>query len=303
MKKNLFWSVCKWTLLITVILFISARIYYALTDDFRLSNITQEMPYEAAWNIPSPASEDEKQITTILDQPFFYLGKGAQSYAFASEDGKYVIKFFKFKHLRPFWFVDMLPPISFMKTYKEKQTERKKRKLFGVFLSYKLAYDTDKDESGLIFIQLNTKENIERSVTVVDKIGIKRTIDLSTVPFILQNKGETLKTVLSGLLKKGDIATAKERIDQIIDLYISEYRKGIYDHDHGVMQNTGFVGSKPIHLDVGKLMREEQMRDPSFAKQDLSLVASKINEWVAKHYPQYAKEIAESIDVKITQVS
>ena len=291
-----------WVMAALLVCFVAARVYYALTDDFRLSNITYDMPYEENWSIAAPSSVQETQLEQILNQPFFYLGKGAQSYAFASQNDRYVIKFFKFKHLRPSWFVDMLPPVSFLKTYKEKQSARKARKLFGVFNSYKLAFDVDRDESGLIFIQLNTTKNPKRQVTVIDKIGFKHRIELDSVPFIVQYKGETLRTVLARLLDQQDVETAKQRINQILNLYVGEYRKGIFDHDHGVMQNTGFVGDKPIHLDVGKLLKEEKMRDPAFAKKDLLLVAQKIKEWIKTRFPDYYSTLSEFIDAKISQL-
>lgn len=292
----------KWILIAALSIFVLARIYYNVTDDFRLGNITFPLPYEKSWEIAAPSSEGEKQLEVILAQPFSYLGKGAQSYVFASEDGKYVLKFFKFKHLRPSLFIDALPPIGFLKTYKEKQTARKERKLFGVFKSYKLAYEVDKNESGLIFIQLNTEDNPERFVTIIDKIGMKRTIDLQKYPFILQCKGETLRTVLSQLLQKQDIDTAEIRLGQILDLYAGEYKKGIYDHDHGIMQNTGFVGEQPIHLDVGKLLSEEKMRDKQYAKEDAEIVVRNINLWIGKNYPQYSERIAGFLNKKLEQL-
>lgn len=292
----------KWVLILALLIFILARVYYALTDDFRLSNITYPIPYEESWEIEKPSPTEEKQIEQILAQPFTYLGKGAQSYAFVSEDGKYVLKFFKFKHLRRSIFVDALPPIGYLKVYKDKQKARKERKLFGVFKSYRLAFEVDKDESGLIFIQLNTEGNPKRYATVVDKIGIKREIDLQNYPFILQYKGQTLKFVLDELLKKGDIQTAELRLGQILALYAGEYSQGVYDHDHGIMQNTGFVGDKPIHLDVGKLMREEKMRDKSYAKQDAELVVEKINFWVKKNYPQYSEQISQFLNHQIDEL-
>lgn len=292
----------KWIVLAALFIFVLARIYYALTDDFRLSNITYALPYEEGWKVAEPLSDQEQEITGILNQPFTYLGKGAQSYVFASADGQYVLKFFKFKHLRPSPFIDALPSIGYLKKYKERQIARKERKLFGVFKAYKLAYDLDRSESGLIFIQLNTEDNPERHVTLIDKIGIKRTLDLQNYPFILQYKGQTLRVVLNDLLKKGDIETAKKRLSQILDLYAGEYEKGIYDHDHGIMQNTGFIGDRPIHLDVGKLTREEAMRDKEIAKKDALLVVEKMMFWVSKNYPQYREQIADSLNRKIQQL-
>lgn len=291
-----------WLLIAALSLFALARFYYYATDDFRLGNITFPLPYEKNWEITSPTVAEEKTLDAILAQSFVYLGKGAQSYVFASEDGKYVLKFFKFKHLHPSVFVNALPPIGPLKAYKEKQAARKERKLFGVFNSYKLAYDVDKEESGLIFMQLNTENNPERYVTIIDKIGIKRTIDLQKYPFVLQYKGESLRTVIGELLKEQDVDTAEKRLGQILDLYAQEYAKGVYDHDHGVMQNTGFIGDKSIHLDVGKLLREENMRDKAHAKADAELVVRNINLWMKKNYPQYSERIASFLNSKITQL-
>lgn len=297
-RSSLF-NLLKWVLIIAIASFLLARIYFTLTDDFRLSNITYFMPYEKSWEVPAPSPAEEQTIKQILQQPFRYLGKGAQSYAFESEDGKYILKFFKFKHLRPSPFLDALPSFGWLKTYKEKQAARKERKLFGVFNSYKLAYDVDKAESGLIFIQLNTENNPQRYVKLIDKIGIKHVIGLQHYPFILQYRGETLRTVIKQLLSKGDVPTATLRLEQILELYATEYRKGIYDHDHGVMQNTGFIQDKPLHLDVGKLLRDESVRDPRRAKQDALLVVAKMKEWVNKNYPQYSEQISQALDRKL----
>lgn len=290
-----------WVSLTLVILYSIMRVYFYTTDDFRLSNITEEMPYQKNWDFPALAQSEELQLQRILNQEFAYIGKGAQSYAFASDDGRYVIKFFKFKHLRPSLFQDMLPSVGFIKAYKEKQSARKQRKLWGVFQGYKLAYDLHKMESGLIFVQLNTSDNPDREVVVRDKMGFRRTINLRHIPFIVQNKGQTLRVVLNDLLKKGDIAAARDRIDSIFDLYASEYRKGIYDHDHGVMYNTGFVGNLPIHLDVGKMLKEDSMRHKEFAIKDMTLVAAKMNEWLMHSFPQYSDELVSYINKKLDQ--
>lgn len=279
--------------------FISARLYYALTDDFRVSNITYEMPYNDSWAVEEPSVNEEKEIQQILNQTFTYLGKGAQSYAFVSTDGNYVLKFFKFKHLKPSFFLDLLPPIGPLKQYKEKQSKRKQRKLLGVFNSYKLAYDVDRIESGLLFIQLNNVGNPARSVKLRYKIGLEYNVDLQHIPFILQKRGRVLREVLDELLSEEMVSEAERRIGQIFNLYAGEYAKGIYDHDHGVLRNVGFVGDQPFHLDVGKLMIEKKMQQKEIAKEDALLVAAKIKSWVERKYPAAYPYISAYIDDKI----
>jgi len=292
----------RYLIILIVITFGIFRLYDYLTDDFRLGNITHSIPNQEEWAIPQPSSNEEKELDQILTQPFHYLGKGSQSYAFVSDDGGYVLKFFKFKHLRPNWFYEISASLGLFKEQHAKQAARKERKLWGVFRSYKLAYSEDRPESGLIFIQLNTSGNPRREITVRDKIGLRRTIDLQNYTFILQRKGESLEVVLDRLLKQGDVKSASTHLDQIFDLYASEYRKGIYDRDHAVMRNFGFIGDQPIHMDVGKLTADGALVDKQRSKADALLVDGRMKHWIKKYYPQYSEGLSARIDQKIQKL-
>lgn len=289
-----------WIVLATVLIFAVARVYFRLTDDFRVGNITYEMPYHATWDIPLPVGDEKKQLKSILAQKFYYIGKGAQSYAFNSEDGHYVLKFFKFKHLRPNWVMNLLPPLAPFMEYRDRQAMRKERKLYGVFDGYRLAYAKHRADSGLIFIHLNPTHGLYDKVTVYDKIGLKRSIQLDDVVFIVQEKAKTTRAVVDGLLKTGQLDVAKQRISQIIDMYLVEYRKGIYDKDHGVMHNTGFVGDRPIHLDVGKLTEEPNMQRPEFWQPDLERIGWKFAVWIQDNYPEAYPIMAQDIEAKLS---
>lgn len=284
-----------WVLLVGIALFGMIRLYYSVTDDFRIGNITYEIPHHPEWEIQELGREERARLNTLLSQKFSYIGKGSQSYAFGSEDGKYVIKFFKFKHLKPSIFSMLLPNIAPFSAFRNYDLPRKQRKLNSVFTGYRLAFARHRDESGLLYIQLNPT-HIYRPITVIDKIGLERTIDLGSVVFIIQEKGETLRSILNQLLNKGDLISAKQKIHQIIDLYLSEYQKGIYDRDHGVMHNTGFVGNKPLHLDVGKLAAEPKMKNADVYRQDLALVTAKIGSWLQETHPRYAEELIKYME-------
>ena len=283
-------------------LFALARGYFRLTDDFRLTNITYDMPHHQEWDIPSLVKEERGRLESILDQKFYYIGKGAQSYAFGSQDGKYVLKFFKFKHLRPNWFVDLLPRISPFKQYKETLSIRKQRKLYGVFEGYRLAYEVHKLESGLVFIHLNKTAKLYPAARLIDKIGFERKVYLDQVPFVVQEKAKTTRSLINESLKNGDILSAQKRIEQIFDLYLSEYQKGIYDKDHGVMHNTGFVGERPIHLDVGKLTADNEMKNTENWQQDLERIAWKFAVWTKETYPLHYPVIAKSIEDNLSHL-
>lgn len=279
-------------LVIALCLFGSVRLYYRLTDDFRMSNMTYKLPFEAPWQAPPLTSEEHQRLAQIVNQKFSYIGKGAQCYAFVSEDQQYVLKFFKFKHLKPNLIVDLLPPIPPFKSFKQSCVERKKRKLIGVFNGYDLAYRENRKDSELLYLHLLPTNHLNLQVMVVDKIGLEREINLDDVVFLIQRKGETLRTRLTSLLKQERIEEAEQAISRILTMYISEYRRGIFDHDHGVMHNTGFIGEQPFHLDVGKLNKDERMRQVDVYKKDLEHVVWKIDVWIKASYPQYYQEIS-----------
>lgn len=291
-----FTTLGKYFLTSFLVIFMGVRIYYRATDDFRLGNISYDIPFKQEWSIPELSEEENQELFTILNQKFSYIGKGAQSYAFVSEDDQYVLKFFKFKHLRPSWFIDNLPEVGFLKTYKKNEQYKKERKLLSVFNGYRLAYEVHKNESGLLYVHLNKSNHLNKYVTVLDKIGIERSIDLDNVNFVIQKKVVTSKKKIWDHLAQGNLNDAISDIYSLFDLYLGEYSKGIYDHDHGVLHNTGFIGSKPIHLDVGKLYRDENIHKNEYAKKDLSIVAEKIILRVGEVYPEYKEEITKKIE-------
>lgn len=301
-KKYLWKKILIWLAFLGLISFALLRLYYYATDDFRMANIVHPLPFQPQWEIESLSSTQQKQLDDILAQKFSYLGKGAQSYAFESADGKYVLKFFKFKHLKPSWFVNLLPDIYPFKEYRERSTARKQRKFYGIFNSYRLAYEQDRDEAGLIFIQLNPLNHPKKEVTLIDKLGLERTVDLGSVVYVVQKKGKTLRTLFSELLDQGQIELVKKRIGQIFDLYLGEYKKGLNDHDHGVMQNSGFIDDKPIHLDVGKLNKNDQMRELATYQEDLLLVATKMAIWLKKNYSKDYPQLSRYMDERLSEI-
>lgn len=274
------------------------RLYFRLTDDFRLSNITYEMGYHPEWEVKSLTPLEKQQWNDILSQTFTYIGKGAQAYAFESEDGRYVLKFFKFKHLKPSFLVTLFPVWT---DFQKKEIARKQKKLESVFNGYKLGFDLDQKNAGLIYVQLNPTYE-KKEVRLIDKMGIERTVDVGDIVYVIQEKGETSRTVFNKLFKEGNIDEAKVKLRQLMDLYHDEYQKGLYDRDHGVMHNTGFVESRPFHLDIGKLSYDEKMKDSKNFKEDLMIVAFKIRRWILQVYPEHYKVMAEDLDKKLSEL-
>lgn len=281
-----------------LILFILSRIYYALTDDFRLANISSTIPFRPEWDIPELSSEEKARVFAILDQPFFYIGKGAQSYAFLSEDKQYVFKLFKFKHLRPNWLVGILPDIWPFSEYKRSNIAKKERLIDVTFGGYRLGYEQHRAESGLLFIHLNKTSHLNHDVTLFDKMGRKHDIDLDGFVFVVQQTIIPFKEKLKRAIETGRTEDAIKMIDAVMNLYLSEYQKGIYDRDLGALHNTGFIGDRAVRLDLGKLLKEPKMQDPEVAREHLILVMERLEKRLHQAYPEHSALLMNPIRQK-----
>lgn len=257
-------------------------IYHEIAYRFSLSNIRFE---ETSF---SPKVFDHLRLTSlqfheiqrVLNQKFHYLGKGNQSYAFESEDSRYVLKFFKFGHLKPSFFFP---------TAKIKSQEKR---FLKVFEGYHIAYTEDPENCALLFVHLNKTDDLKKKVTLTDKFGFEHLIDLDSVIFALQEKVIPTKQVFTAAFEAGDIDGVNQRIKQIFALYLSQYKKGLYDRDHNLMYNTGFKGEKAIRLDVGKLRKDPSFKNFENYKKDLEKIAfERILKWVKNYYPHYESQV------------
>lgn len=263
-------------LILVILLFIGYRFF---DQQFRLGNIlsTKAMNEDSPQPIPEP-------IVQILSQPFYYLDRGKQSFVFSSQDGLYVLKFFDTRCLRS-GAIPFIAPIS---------AKRCEKKMKGALNGYHLAWDHDRETTGLLFVQLSSNPADTLHVTVKDRFGFQHNIPLAHVPFVLQVHAVPTRQVITALLNKGDISEAKRRLQQLIAMYLKEYQQGIVDGDHNVMYNTGFVGETPVRLDPGRLHKDSSMVDPHQYQQDLDKVfVGRVGEWLSRHFPQYQKELMD----------
>ena len=139
-------------------------------------------------------------------------------------------------------------------------------------------------------------------VNVTDRWGFHHAIDLSRVPFVIQQKATPTRQVITELLNNGQVELVKQHLRLIVDMYLDEYRRGIWDRDHNYMYNTGFVDGLPIRIDVGRLRYNENMKDPAYAARDLQKVAvQRTSEWLNRHFPQYREEIVADMNRKVNE--
>ena len=216
---------------------------FSSTEGFSEDKISSSLPIHPQWTIPVPA--ESAQIKEILGSRFKFLGEGAQAFAFESTDGKYVLKFFKMRRFSPS-LADYLCPHVVRRRFKN---------LRWVFNGYKIAYENFKKDTGLVFIHLAKTDYLNQTAFVIDEKGVEHQIDLDKTEFVLQEKAELLFDRLTKLQKAGDQQGTKQSIAAVLDLVKRRIDKGYADRDKGVSNNYGFVGDRPIQLDIGRLYK------------------------------------------------
>lgn len=261
------------------------RLYYQLTDGFVPSNIACDRPFDSRWEVTPLSAEKKEKLDVLLAQPYDYLGKGCQSYVFASRDGQYVLKFFKYQRFRPQEWLSYFSFIPAVKNYYEQKIEKKKEKLDGVFTSWKMAYESLQPETGVIYVHLNKNQEFGANLTIYDKLNFQHSIDLNKTEFLVQRKAEMLCPTLDALMEKNKGADAQKILSKLISMLVLENARGFADNDHALMQNTGVLNGRPIHIDVGQFIYNPIVKNPKVYHQEIFNKTYKFHRWLEKKHP------------------
>ncbi|MGD0664716.1 MAG: hypothetical protein ABSA17_03170 [Rhabdochlamydiaceae bacterium] len=257
----------KWVLrlvIFTLCFFAAARFCKKQTGSFTIARITSDLPYHPEWDA---APSNEEEIKRILSQPYRFLGKGAQSFVFASEDGTTVIKFFRHHHLK------------------------KNSKLAKDFGSYKLAYDLLRNETGLLYLHLNKTNHLHQTLDLVDKIGIHHPIDLDKYEFLVQKRAKLSYVALEEWIQEGKIEQAKQALTSLVQLLAKRTSMGIYDKDPDLNTNFGFIGLESIQFDIGRFKLREKPQDPT----ELYRITDNLHQFLEQRAPELDQHLKEEL--------
>lgn len=255
------------------------------TEGFSVSRITLQLPAQT--------SSSKSCDLTVFDQPFHFLGSGGQCFAFASEDGKYVLKLLS--PGRTPQLATHLPLPSFIQRAVQKRIAYAEKKWQRDLSSYKLAFDELKEESGLIYLHVTETDTLSKKVKIFDKLNISHEIDLDSSAFILQKKAEPLLSYLKKRIQNNEQTAAKVALEQAVNLLISRCKKGVFDEDPRLHKNLGFSNEGPLFIDVGRFKRDESRKDPAVYSQDLVQMTTKLKVWLAQEDPSLASHLEELV--------
>lgn len=241
--------------MIVFLLSILSLFLFTIREPFNIHNLYTDIE----------VSEAGSSQLSVLNQPYSFLGEGAQMYAFLSQDGMYVLKLFKAKHQRPF-------KISRLKrTAKEWEESRERwhQKFQSTARRYKMAYADLNEETGLIHLHL---EKTNGPMPVILKGKKTDTIDLSHYPFILQKKALLVTDYFRKYPEK-----KKDAIASLKAFFVTRLDKGYSDPRQSLDINYGFIGDVPIQIDPGKIERFEGDKNMEIEK-----IHARLDGWASR---------------------
>lgn len=306
--------------------FIATLLYIGLqqlielkTHGFCLQRIlADDLPFQAKWETLPLSIEEQGEVDDLLSQPYRMIGAGSECFAFASADGKAVIKFFKLDHTRPIYFhrgvfledhskltgtlsnhplVRLSLPAPFDQSLKRFLGIREFR-IERTFSSIHLAYENLKEETGLIYLHLNPTDHLQKTLTLYDACGIAHSVDLDTCKFFLQKRAVPLEQHFASLQKKRADDEAALSIDSLIQMLSRRCKKGFADRDI-VNRNFGYIGTQAIEIDSGSFRKNPQMRQPWIYKQELFYATLELKSWLKKNYPEMVSYLENRVTEEI----
>ncbi len=262
--KKIFGISC--LILICVICFFAER--HALKNhskpSFDIPAITSIFPSDSRWAFPN-----EPGVQAYLKQKYTYLAGGGQCYAFISEDGCYVLKFFK--------------QDKFAKKEKSKVKGVEARKAF--LTSQKIAYEDLKEETGLLYLHFVPRDGFDSQVTLIDHNNDVHTLELGDFEFLLQKRAVMITDVISAHMQKCEEDAGKKIIDEVFCFFRQRLEKGIVDYDPQIMGNLGLLEGRIVQIDTGRFAIAKTSKD---LKKDLAQFYSKNKDfriWLQERYP------------------
>ncbi len=226
-----------------------------LTRGFRTSNITTASSFDPRWEpITGPAClENPAEIEKVLSSPFYFLDTGGSAYVFGSEDGRYVIKFFKAHRLCPPSWTRLKVMRALLPLGAQHVINRKEYQKTLQFSSYRLSLDTLPHQTGVVYLHLNPTMHHKKQIVFYDNIGVKHSLPADETAFILQKRAIRFAPYFKKLLADKKTEEAKSLLTTFAGFLKERAEKGIRDGDITPRNNLGMLGKSLVIFDVDQL--------------------------------------------------
>jgi hypothetical protein len=208
------------------------------TGKFIVTDMMNDRPFDPAFETRPLNVQEEQEVRQALSQTYTYFGCGGQAFVFFSEDGNYVVKFFKQNH---FWTPTHLNYIPFAEKYRDRKFAKRYKRIRRDYESYKIGFEEFGERAGLLFLHLNKTDHLHIKLKVIDKLHIEHAIDLDTTDFIVQRRAGLVFPTIHRLMQQGAVVEAKNAVSEVVHLIVARCKHGLRDKDPNIATNCGIL--------------------------------------------------------------
>lgn len=261
-----------------------ARFCHHQTDGFSITKIRNNLP-KADYSVVH-SEEEEHVVEALFTQPYRYLGRGKQSFAFVSEDGCYVVKIFNNNYLSK---IDRYRLLSYLPFFNQESKTKKayfKTKLNQTFQSYQLAFKEMKEQTALHYAHLSPSSHLKTPLRIVDRLNISHMIDPNAIGFVIQKRVDLVYPTLKEKIKQGKIKEAEASIASLVRLFLWKYTHLIADNDPLIRTNYGFdEKGQAVQIDIGPLSRDPDLALKERQSKEIEKTLSSLKYWLKENCP------------------
>lgn len=278
----------------------------ARTDGFSLKQIENPQPFSDRRSDlldEGPAASFEMGL--LFSQPFKYLSKGRQSFVFASEDGKVVLKFFKQSYFRDPLYLKWARkvPLPWIQNWAAQETAKRNLRRDFYLNSYQIALSKAKRETGVLYFHSGGGGGSFPSVEIIDQASRKYRIDLNSIPFVLQKRGEPLYPALDAAFREEGISGVYRLLDQFTERIQDRIEQGIGDADCDIEHNWGVLDGQVLHLDPGRFYFADDLPELEAVKREWRRATGSFANWLRTHYPDAEVYLKRKIEASIAETN
>jgi hypothetical protein len=252
-----------------------SRGWYHAKNGFSLSSIETNLQGnpDLAGTLPP---EDALMLT------YSYLGRGRQCYAFASSDGRYVLKLPRYDrtHL-PLW----LKSLPWLKRMRQRKMQKCTAKNQFFHASLRLANEKLKKETGLIYLHLDPTTHLKRSIKIQNRLSQTYFIPLDTTAFAIQEKAPLMIPALQREIEKKNAMEAKKILRSFLRLIQDQAEKGVCNVDTSISKNFAIQKGTGLEIDLGSFYQPINQEE---SIQSIKQMTSKLKSWLDKKDPDLA---------------
>lgn len=220
---------------------------------------------------------EKKEVEKILSRPFHYLDRGAQSFVFESEDGRFVLKLF---------FFDPHPKLT-RPNSRGLARKKAKRTLEGCKTA-SLAHE----ETALVYLHLGQSDEKLPIVRLIGPAWKRSWLNCSHYCFAIQERAVLLKESLQAVYLQKNQQAFQRKIRSLSKLLKRRIERNIHNSDPGLFNNFGFVDcDRAIEIDFGNYRQCPDWKEADKSQEEARYL-DKLALWMDETMPEW-KELCD----------